>query len=96
MILHGSAPLFTIDLPQKQQGPKETSGFFATIPMTRETLTAAEAGMTRSKIQAYRSAQDIRTVDSVIYHGEVSLWLRPMNRAKVPNDPSTAWHIEQY
>jgi hypothetical protein len=70
--LHGSAPLFTIDLPQKQQGPKETSGLFATIPMTRETLTAAEARMTRSKIQAYRSAQDIRPGDSFLYHGSVA------------------------
>ena len=92
MILHGSAPLFTIDLPQKQQGPKETSGFFATIPMTLETLITAEARMSRSKIQAYRSAQDIRPGDSVLYHSEVSLWLCPMNRAQVPNDPSTAWY----
>jgi hypothetical protein len=48
--------------------------------------------MPRSKILAYRSGQNIRPGDSILYHGERG----KVEFVAVPDDPSTAWYVEQY
>jgi hypothetical protein len=48
--------------------------------------------MSRSKIPAYKSGEDIRAGDDILYHGE---------RGKVEfvddsDDPNTGWYVEHY
>jgi hypothetical protein len=48
--------------------------------------------MPRSKILAYRSGQDIRPGDSILYHGERG----KVEFVAVPDDPNTVWYVQRY